>query len=66
LKTLQNVAGAYGLVVPCDEVVGYGVQLIDVGFPGGETQQYFRCTYGFCWHDVVYHSQVDFGKKELV
>ena len=105
LKSLQNVAGVYGLVVPCEEVqfpgvvvgyltggeplrailpkllrgkqnesssvateegndavTGYGLQLThDV--PQGKCNG--TLVVRVCWHDIVYVSQVNFGKKEL-
>jgi hypothetical protein len=105
LKSLQNVAGVYGLVVPCEEVqfpgvlvgyltggeplrailpkllrgkqnesssvateegnevvTGYGLQLThDV--PQGKFNG--TLVVRVCWHDIVYVSQVNFGKKEL-
>ena len=105
LKSLQNVAGVYGLVVPCEEVQFPGVL---VGYlTGGEplrailpkllrgkqnesssvaTEEGNEAVTGYglqlthdvpqgkfngtlvvrvCWHDIVYVSQVNFGKKEL-
>ncbi len=108
MKSLQNVAGVYGLVVPCEEVQLPGVV---VGyFTGGEplrailpkvlrgkrkqkdsssvgTEEGNDAVMGYglqlkhdvphgkfngtlvvrvCWHEIVYVSQVNFGKKELV
>ena len=107
LKSLQNVAGVYGLVVPCEEVQFPGVA---VGYlTGGEplrailpkllrgkhkesssvaTEEGNEAVTGYgyglqlthdvpqgkfngtlvvrvCWHDIVYVSQVNFGKKEI-
>ena len=105
MRSLQNVGGLYGLVVPCEEVQFPG-QVVGY-FTGGEplrailpkvqvpktNEQSSDCTeegnvpgtgYGLqltydvpqgkhngtlcvrvCWHDIVYRSQVEFGKKQL-
>ena len=115
LKTLQDIAGVYGLVVPCEEVhfpgvmvghftggeplravlpkgkvegtqqrrmnvveskevvgsheeerssvVGYGVQLT---FDVRDGNHNGILDVRVCWHDIVYQSQVDFAKKDLL
>ncbi len=105
LKTLQSVAGLYGLVVSCEEVqfpgqlvgrfsggevlrailpkevgkkpkemssrdtegvnggaIGYGVQLT---FDVVQGKHNGNLCVRACWHDIVYRSQVDFGKMQL-
>jgi hypothetical protein len=105
LKTLQSVAGLYGLVVACEEVqfpgqlvghfsggevlrailpkevgknpkeiIGHDTEGGNVGAMGYGVQMTFDVVQGkhngnlcvrVCWHDIVYLSQVDFGKKQL-